>query len=339
MTAIPEFIRLECTGLWRDAPDAQRREVVVALGDATLVIGDPKSNNALAHWSLPAVQRLNPGRFPALFTPGTDAVEELEIDDAEMIRAIDKVRAALESRQPKPGRLRGISTLAVVAAVAAGAIFWLPDAMVRHASRVAPMAARAEIGDVLLADVTRVTGQPCASPLGQQALDVLQARLFTSEPGRVLIVPDGLEASAHLPGGIVLLSRSVVEGFETPEVAAGYILAEQQRAADSDPLTEVLDRAGILAALRLLTTGKLVAEDVHGQAETIVSTPPAAVADSALLARFTAAGIDPGPYARALDPTGETTLALIEAETLSDQPAPLLMSDADWLNLQAICTP
>ena len=62
MTALPEYQRLECSGLWRDGPGAQRREVIVAFGDATLVIADARSDRALAHWSLPAVLRLQPRR-------------------------------------------------------------------------------------------------------------------------------------------------------------------------------------------------------------------------------------------------------------------------------------
>lgn len=339
MTALSEFIRLECTGLWRDAPDAQRREVVVALGDATLVITDPRANVALAHWSLPAVVRRNPGKVPALFGPASDDPEELEIDDAEMIRAIGRVRAALDARLPRPGRLRRIVGLTLTAVLAALAVFWLPDAMVRHTARVAPPALRAEVGELVMADVTRVTGQPCNSPLGQQALDMLQSRLFGTHPGHILIVPDGLQTSAHLPGGIILLSRDLVEGYETPEVAAGHVLAEQQRAADADPLVEVLERAGIGATLRLLTKGSLTPESVHGQAERIVTDHPAAVADSALLARFRAAGISAAAYARAIDPTGELVLPLIETDTLDGAPAQPLMTDADWLNLQSICEP
>ena len=34
MTALSEYQRLECTGLWRAAPEGQRREVIVHLADA-----------------------------------------------------------------------------------------------------------------------------------------------------------------------------------------------------------------------------------------------------------------------------------------------------------------
>ncbi|MCB2149812.1 MAG: hypothetical protein KDE06_00400, partial [Rhodobacteraceae bacterium] len=100
MTALPEYQRLESTGLWRASPDGQRREVLVVFGDATLVISDTRTAAALAHWSLPAVIRLNPGKRPALFAPGAEAGEELEIEDATMIAAIGKVHRLIEARRP-----------------------------------------------------------------------------------------------------------------------------------------------------------------------------------------------------------------------------------------------
>ncbi len=62
MTALTKYARLETTGLWRETPDGQRREVIVRMGDATLMLTDPKSETVLSHWSLPAVRRQNPGK-------------------------------------------------------------------------------------------------------------------------------------------------------------------------------------------------------------------------------------------------------------------------------------
>jgi hypothetical protein len=76
MTALSEFQRLEAQGSWRESPDARLREVVVSFGDATLMLSDPKSDTPLSHWSLPAVTRLNPGKSPAIFSPGPDDRDE-----------------------------------------------------------------------------------------------------------------------------------------------------------------------------------------------------------------------------------------------------------------------
>ena len=65
MTAFREYERLEATGLWRATPEAQRREVLVSVGEATLTISDFQGR-ALTHWSLAAILRKNPGRMPAI---------------------------------------------------------------------------------------------------------------------------------------------------------------------------------------------------------------------------------------------------------------------------------
>ena len=56
MTALTQYQRLESSGLWREAPDAQRREVIVTFGDASIIITD-KNERPLTHWSLAALIR------------------------------------------------------------------------------------------------------------------------------------------------------------------------------------------------------------------------------------------------------------------------------------------
>ncbi len=107
MTALEEYQRLEASGLWRASPDAQRNEVIVSIGDATLVITDLRER-PLAHWSLPAVERLNPGQNPAMYHPDGDPGETLELseNEKEMVAAIEKLRTAVERHGSHPGRLR-----------------------------------------------------------------------------------------------------------------------------------------------------------------------------------------------------------------------------------------
>ncbi|MEM9788153.1 MAG: hypothetical protein AAF801_16775, partial [Pseudomonadota bacterium] len=91
MTALTDYQRLEATAVWYPAQDAQRRDVVVGLGDASLTVTDHR-DVALAHWSLAAIERVNPGRQPAVYAPAADAPERVEIHDDEMVKAIEKVR-------------------------------------------------------------------------------------------------------------------------------------------------------------------------------------------------------------------------------------------------------
>jgi hypothetical protein len=115
MTALKEYDRLEAAGLWRAAPDAQRRDVIVSLGDATLTISDLRGT-ALAHWSLAAIRRDGTGS-PALFHPDGDRGETLELasDESVMIEGIDRLMRSIERRRPRPGYLRLLGGLTLAA--------------------------------------------------------------------------------------------------------------------------------------------------------------------------------------------------------------------------------
>lgn len=340
MTALKKYQRLEAPGLWRATPQAQRLNVSVSIGDATLTLTD-HSNTPRAHWSLPAVHRLNPAGTPALYAPSSDPdePETLEIDEPEMIEAIETVRRAIDRSRPRSGRLRLFITVAVMAAVVALAVFWLPGALVRQTVSVLPEATRAAIGERLLERIVRVTGRPCADAMGQAALDRLAARVLgPDDAGRVLVVASGIAGARHLPGGIILLDRAQVEDYEHPDVAAGYILAERERAAETDPMLTLLEHAGPIATARLLTTGMLPDRVLDSYGEVVFARAPAPVAIAPLLARFAAARVPSTPYAFALDQSGESTLGLIEADPVAfgaDEP---LLPEADWSHLQAICT-
>jgi len=339
MTALTEYQRLECPGIWRAAAGAQRREVIVALGDATVVISDSRSERALAHWSLPAVLRLNAGEMPALYAPGDEHGETLEIDEPSMVAALEKVHSIIEARRPHPGRLRMTVLGGIVAGVAALGIFWLPGALVGHTAAALPFAKRQEIGVGLLNDLARVGGAPCASRLGDAALAQLATRLFGEGATQIFVMREGVADAIHLPGQILVMNRRLVEAEQTPEVAAGYLLAERLRAEASDPMVALLDWAGLRATFRLLTTGELPPEALAGYAEVLLTAPPTPLDQSALLSRFAAAGVGSSAYAYALDPSGESVLALIEADP-HPTGAPgrgMVLPDADWVALQGIC--
>ena len=340
MTALPQYDRLEAQGIWRETPDAQRQEVIVSFGDATLVIADDRSARALAHWSLPAMVRRNPGKRPALYAPSEEEGEELELSDPTMIEAIEKVHEVLEARRPHPGRLRSVFSIGAGVAVAAIAIFWLPGALIEQAARVAPAAKRTEIGRQVLAELTTLTGRPCHAEAGDAALTALAARLAppgATGPAEIDVLPQALSGARRLPGGIAVIGRDLIR-VDTPEAAAGQIIAAELASQAEDPLLTLLHWAGARAAFRLLTTGDLPATALKGYGEMLLATPPARPADEPLLAAFAAAGVSSTPYAFSVDPSGESVLGLIEADPFRDAPAPRpVLEDADWVALQGIC--
>lgn len=335
MTALSKYARLEATGLWRAGPDDQRREVIVSIGDATLIISDLK-DQALTHWSLAAIERFNPGVRPAIFHPDGDPSETLEIADTEgeMIDAIETLRRVVERSRPKPGRLRFLGGVVSALLVAGAAIFWLPGALQDHTLRVVPFVKRAEIGKALLEQIERVSGAACGTARSRAALSNLGTRLSA---GSLIVLPAMTRNSLHLPGGMMILNKNLFEDYESPDVAAGFILSELVRRKAQDPLAQMLSVISLRENFRLLTTGDVSDEALAAYAEHLMTQPSRPAETGPLLARFEAEKLHSTPFAQALDITGETTLALIEGDPMAGQETSPLISDADWLRVQNIC--
>lgn len=335
MTALKDFERLECQGIWQADAQAQRRNVIVSVGEATLTLSDSQ-DTAIAHWSLPAVERTNPGERPAQFRPGPDATDILELTDDTMIRAIAKVQKAIQRRRPHPGRLRFGMIGSGAVLIAGLTFFWLPGAMIDYTASVVPATKRAEIGESLLANISRVAGKPCDDALGQQSLTQLQTRLFGGQGQKVVVLSGGVRTAQHLPGNILLLNRAIVEDYEQVDVAAGYLLVENLRAQGNDPLVRLLRDAGLSTAFRLLTTGDIPKETLSSYAETLVVSEPLAVSEQQIVEQFQKSQIRASPYAYALDISGETTVNLIEADA-KNPTYEAILNDGEWVSLQGIC--
>lgn len=319
MTALSEYQRLESPGLWRESAASQRRDVVVAFGDATLTITDARTTRPLAHWSLPAVTRRNPGARPAVFTPGDDMGEELEIADDTMVAAISKVHAIIAARLPHPGRLRRALMGGVLTSVVALAVLVLPRALIEHTASVLPIAERTKIGQAILSDITRLSGQPCATPEGTAALLRLRDRLLGPGGGEIVVLPQALTGTRHLPGRIILIGVQMLNKGDGAEAVAPAILAEQLRAEKTDPLVAALRGAGLAATFRLLTTGKLPPATLHGYGETVLARANAEV-----------------PTQQIEDALSERGIATAHPAPGSPAPKPVL-GDNDWVALQGIC--
>jgi hypothetical protein len=335
MTALKQYQRLEASGLWRAKPDDQRREVIVSIGDATLTMTDMKEQ-PLAHWSLAALQRANPGQVPAIYYPFGDPDETLEIagDETSMIEAIEKLRRAMERARPRPGRLRHLGLAVMLVTVLALAVFWLPGALLRHTVDVVPYIKRQDIGEAVLNRIQRVAGRSCASADTTPVLAGLAHRMGVR---KLVVLRDGVPDIRHLPGGIILLNKALVEDYEDPAVLAGYILTERVRAEQSDPLADLLRDAGLLASFRLLTTSQLTTETLDRYAEHVLVETRAPLPVETLLRSFEAEGVPSTPYAYAVDPTGETVLELIEADPMTGKTPDPVLRDRDWVLLQSVC--
>jgi len=335
MTALSRYARLETTGLWRAAPGDGGREVVVSFGHATLVLADG-AGLPLAHWSLPAVTRLNPGTTPALFAPDEAGSETLELDDDLMVSAIETVRRSVAKGRGGSHRLRraiGLGTAGVIAVVG---LLWLPGALRREALAVVPASKQAEIGATLLGHLQAHLGPACRDPLGAEALARLHDRTL-GQGGQSVVLPVGPTAPLALPGHITVLSRDMVERAAEPAVVAGQLLSAEVALDGADPLARLLDDAGVWATMRLLVTGNLDPAALEKHATALLAQPAPELDADALGPAFAQAEVPLTPYAMDRDPTGEDVADLLAADAYAEAEAPILISDSEWVALQGIC--
>lgn len=329
MTALHEYQRLEAAGLWRVSKDAQRREVIIGLREATIVLTDPKTDWPLTQWSLPAIVRISEAAGFVTFASAEDGLETLEIDDPAMIAALDKLRRVIDRRRRRPGRLRNGLMAVCALTVIAGAVIWLPFRLTSFTAARLPEAARTAVGALALADIQKTTGSACNAHMGQIAAQNLARRLNPTDPPLILVMRTGLERPTALPGGMILLPDKVVSAAEDPDQLAGIVLAEMVRARTHDPLTDILNHAGFVASLRLLSSGALPENALAGYG--IALTAPAPPDPLMLQEAFALAKLSAGPY---LDWANNTLGITDPIPTGSD---PIVLEDADFLGLQYIC--
>jgi hypothetical protein len=338
MTALKKYQRLECSGLWRETPLDQRREVLVRFGEATLILSDPRSGEAMSHWSLPAVERINRGEDPPVFAPGRESTESLELDDPDMIAALEAVHAAVKAAVARPGRLRGLILAGTTLALVAGGAFWLPGALVAHTASVLPLAQRADLGQRALDDLSRLTGAPCDNQLGLQALATLSERVFGPVDTPILyILPEGVDRPLHLPGDVIILPRKLAEQANGPEAIAGAALVERLRAKARDPIIPMLEHAGLRATFQLLTTAALPVTALRGYGEAALTAAPVTLGTASLIAAFETAQIPATPYALATDPDGTLLPGLAAGDPYKGLAPSPLIPDESWVALQGIC--
>ncbi|SEV96870.1 hypothetical protein SAMN04488515_0444 [Cognatiyoonia koreensis] len=337
MTALKEYARLESGGIWRESPDKAAREVIVSFGDATLVVSDG-SGSALTHWSLPAVTRLNAGTRPALFAPDTDADETLEIEDPLMIDAIEKVRKTIARTRPRPRKLRHLSTVLIIGTLAAAGVFWFPGALREQTLSAVPQSKRAEIGATVLGHIQFLTGPSCRGPQGRQALAQLHRRLLGRDAdGQIIVAPTGFGDAVGLPGGIIVLDKSIPESTDDPAITAGYVLAAHTTRTINDPLAPILETAGLRGTFTLFTTGELAPEVLKTYAQSLVDGALPPRDPVALVQSFDAARLSTTPFATHLASHGAPMPYLIANDPVTGDDVAPIMGDGAWVSLQGIC--
>jgi hypothetical protein len=337
MTALHQYSRLEAAGLWRSATGAQRREVIVGLREATIVLIDPKTELPLTQWSLPAIVRTGAEQGFVTYASHEDEMETLEIDDEAMIAALDKVRSALDRRRKRPGRLRSVFALLASSAIALGIAVWIPLKLYDFTAQRLPDAARSDIAAMAMADIATISGSPCSGRMGVAASADLARRLAPNAPPdapfHIAVLREGLTQPASLPDGTILLPYALVERADGPDALAGMAIAQRLLMTREDALVGALRYAGVIATLQLLSSGALPSTSLQGYGLDLTQRTAAPPDIAALHSAFAQLQISTAPYAAFV--ASADLSALPDPAPAGSQPA--VLDDAAFLGIQYIC--
>ena len=341
-TALNQYDRLESSELWRESPNAQRREVVVSLSRTALLVMD-LNDNVLAHWHLHAINRLNPNRRPAIYSPGTTESETVEITDPHMIAAIEACNVGGGRTRGSGSRLRQRITYGCLAAtVAALAYFgttWLPGAVENQAVKVTPQVRIEAIDESLRAEIVGSNGPECDTQVATAVLGAMTGALALNTRVTASFVELGDRQSVHLPGGQILLDFSLLDDKNDPELAASFVLLEHAASSDRRQFRDLVRFAGTWHTIAFLLGKDLPAGVLRDFAPILVAQPPSPQNPEHLLKLFSNAGLSASPLAEAIGidtPLGEALAAAEETAAQGSADGPIV-DMKDWQELRQAC--
>lgn len=330
MTALEKFERLESLGLWKETQTSQKKEVVVSFGKASLVLSDGQ-DTPLTHWALGALEIRSTDDQRTIYAPDKNGFETVEITDPTMNRAIAKVRKLIRKPRSHRGRIRLLSTILTVLCLCLLAVFWLPTALADYATQAVSDAKAREIGAKLMPHINQYAGRPCRSIDTNTVIRKLENRLVGNGESTVFVANLGARYSTHLPGGIILTNRILVENFPGPEVLAGFVLMEKALQKNDPALHALFIEAGSIATLSFLVTGDINDSVLATFAKNQMTRPLTLPDTQALLALFKETDISSAPFGKALDNN-----ELVSGDPVKGPYDPIL-TDPQWLALQSIC--
>jgi len=336
-TALKKFERLESLALWRSEPDAHRREVTLSFGMSSLIITD-HAERPLGHWSLATIERLNPGGSPALYAPDSEASETLEIEDNLMVEARETVRKAIGRKRPKRGRLRLTIALSASVLIVAAVFLALPKTLRDQASRSLPSATRAEISQLINEELWKTTGRPCSTAFSENAIIRLQERLFEpSSANQITFVKFAGDDVWELPDGTFVVGSALVEDFDTPHIVAGFIAAAILEAERTPAIDAFVNSLRVVELIDLLTSGTVSGQAAARFARQMITAPSALKVDDAFIDFAQEKELALSALIGAVTPLEGSSEVLNEAVNNNQAVATPIMSDGDWVALQAIC--
>ena len=165
----------------------------------------------------------------------------------------------------------------------------------------------------------------------------LSARLFPGERGGIRVISGLGVPSAHLPGGLVLVDRDLVVQQDSPEVLAGYVLMERTIMALNDPLARLIREGGTGATFGVIFRRRIPDTELRVHAASVPYRPRHPFPEAELLDRFREAGFPSTPFAHSLHGADGLSEAISAGNPLEGGVYSPLLTDGEWLGLQAAC--
>lgn len=354
------------TGQLSDGRHAASREVRVTFEADGLAIQRPDAEAAVLHWPYASLATGAPiGRTAedALVMTATMPRVTLFVADAGFATALaqraPQVSLGATRRQGlRPGLVAGAFAAAVL-----GVVYGFDLNPSKGVASLMPETARRTLGQRVLA--TMPVRRQCTEPAGRAALDVLVRRLRPAgdvAAGDVVVLDWPVLNAFAVPGGRVVLTRTILERATSPDEIAGVVAHEMGHALELHPEASLVRSVGFWALIQMVFTGtpgalgnagSLVAQLAH-------TRTAEREADAIALRLLREAGIAAGPFAgffRRMEtdrrrPPAETRgvvprdvfdthpataerIAMIERQPT--YPATPALGDAEWQALRRIC--
>ncbi len=296
-----------------DGVVARSQPAVIAVMDVGIVIF-AVHGAMLAHWPAERVVLAEPPRDGEPVRIGLDGTTaRLVVDDPGVVEALERMAPRLYHRV----RLSwgGLARIVGWAGAAVGSIVFILLVVVPSLSEqlaaVTPHTVRERIGFMTLRQLTRLvkidrSGPPrhrrpyCSDAEGRNALEAMAVRITANMPEppslRLVVINTRMDNAFALPGGIVVLTKGLIDSAQSAEEVAGVIAHEIGHIHYDHPIRGMYRTVAVSIVVGLVTGDVAGGILITGLGRWVLNSGYSRVAerqaDDYALERLYAAGID-----------------------------------------------
>lgn len=322
------YIRFEASGIWRENAETPPRDVIVSLGERTLVLSD-LGDRILGHWARAGLTPLRTEGETTVYTLSAESGETLAIGDRQMNVEISgrthdaQVSPRKRRKRPRLGLILAASFSIGLSATLAS---FAPGAMRHQTLRLIQPGQAAELSDRILLILMDKGAQPCRHPTGERNVNRLTATLAApgETPVRTRVMDLADASAARLPDGSVIVSQSAVAAARVPEDLAAVLAVALAR----DPLETLVNSMGPVDHMVYFLTADLRPTTLDDAARAALA-PATSDEMAAAATRLEALGLSTG--AEGEERSGDDKVRLLSGTSAS------ALEAINWASIKRIC--